>query len=196
MPDSVAGHGLAWTVDGNDVIAGAASNSEAVHELMAACGRRIPARHSAFLWGMSAASLCLRAGGGRLAHACNSTDRNVWRIDLDHAAAAPYASSHRLRRDDSAQFSPDGGKSPSIRHVPGTLKSGCATGTARSAVQVTLLGGPPCRGRRAGPLMASASSSTPSLNAPMGHLCRRRGGGRLRRADRRAIVQRRSQLVA
>ena len=65
---STVGDGLAWTVDGRDVIAGAVSNSgggtRTTYGELRPMG---PARHSAFLWGMSAAvPLCPRGRRARL----------------------------------------------------------------------------------------------------------------------------------
>ena len=87
MPDSL-GYGLAWTADGRDVIAAAASNSGGGASYLwriAGDGSRAPRRLSV---GNDCGSPSVSAQGGRLAYACNTTDTNVWRIDLDRAAAA------------------------------------------------------------------------------------------------------------
>ena len=158
MSDTVAA-GLAWTVDGHDVIAGASSNAGGgTRDLwrIAADGSRTPQRLSV---GTECGSPAVSAQGG-LAYACTTTDRNVWRIDLDRAAAAPVRLISSTRHDHSGQFSPDGKKiafySTPFRE-PGNL--GVQPGRhQRCAGDVP--GRPALRDVRAGPLMASASCST------------------------------------
>ena len=106
MSDTVA-DGLAWTADGHDVIAGATPNAGGgTRELwrIAADGSRAPQR---LLVGNECGSPSVSAQGG-LAYSCNTTDRNIWRIDLDRAAAAPIRLISSTRQDHSAEYSPDG----------------------------------------------------------------------------------------
>ena len=157
MPDSL-GYGLAWTADGRDVIAAAASNSGGGASYLwriAGDGSRAPRRLSV---GNDCGSPSVSAQGGRLAFACNTTDTNVWRIDLDRAAAGvPLISS--TRHEHSAQFSTDGKKIAFYSTRSGNPEIWVCNRDGTNAVQVTSLGGPPCGTPRWSP-MGSASSST------------------------------------
>ena len=88
-------------------------------------------------------SRCVRAGG-ELAYACNTTDANIWRIDLDHASAAPVRLISSTRQDNSAQFSPDGKRIAFYSTRSGNPEIWVCDRDGTNAVQVTSLGGPPC----------------------------------------------------
>ena len=142
MSDTVA-DGLAWTVDGHDVIAGATPNAGGgTRELwrIAADGSRAPQR---LLVGNECGSPSVSAQGG-LAYSCNTTDRNIWRIDLDRAAAAPIRLISSTRQDHSAEFSPDGKKIAFYSTRSGNPEIWVCNRDGTNAVQVTSLGGPPC----------------------------------------------------
>ena len=141
---STVGDGLAWTVDGRDVIAGAVSNSGGGTSNLwriAADGSRAPRRLSV---GDQCGSPAVSARGAELAYACNTTDANIWRIDLDHAAAAPVRLISSTRQDNSAQFSPDGKKIAFYSTRSGNPEIWVCNRDGTNAVQVTSLGGPPC----------------------------------------------------
>ena len=141
MSDTVA-DGLAWTVDGRDVIAGTVSNSGGGTRNLwriAADGSRAPQRLSV---GNECGSPAVSAQGG-LAYACTTTDSNVWRLDLDRAAAAPVRLISSTWQDHSGQFSPDGTKIAFYSTRSGNPEIWVCNRDGTNAVQVTSLGGPP-----------------------------------------------------
>ena len=138
--------GIAWTLDGREIIisAGSRGSSGSLWRI-AADGSSNPERLA--FTGEDSANPSLSREGNRLAYSRGISDYNIWRLELagtERKAGQPARFISSTRREDSAEFSPDGKKIAFYSTRSGNAEIWVCNSDGTSAVQVTALGGPSC----------------------------------------------------
>jgi Tol biopolymer transport system component len=133
--------GVAWTLDGREIIAGSSGNLWRIP----ANGSSTPKRLAFTIDDSYNPSLSRQ--GNRLAYSRGVSDRNIWRLEItgtERKAGQPVSFISSTRREDSAQFSPDGKKIAFYSDRSGNAEIWVCDSDGTSPVQVTTLGGPAC----------------------------------------------------
>ena len=139
--------GLAWTLDGREIIAARGTSTFTSGSLWRIAADGSGSQERLAFTGDGTASPSLSRQGRRLAYSRGTSDYNIWRLELTgtrRAASPPAKFIASTRIDEDAQFSPDGKRIAFYSNRSGNDEIWVCNRDGSAAVQVTSLGGPSC----------------------------------------------------